>query len=142
VARAEFGNTTREREVTAGLIDVVHRRPIAVVTLRRPPANAMNLELTEEIAAVFQRLGKDRRALVLTGQGKSFCAGVDLKTVPDFDEADQRRMVDALNRASTPSMAARFRWWAPSTVTPSRADSCWRCAATNASRHKRNSLPA
>ena len=60
----------------ADMIDVVHQGPIAVVTLRRPPANAIDLEFTEEIAAVFQRLGHDRsaRSLVLTGQGKSFCA--------------------------------------------------------------------
>ena len=32
------------------MIEVVHRGPIAIVTLRRPSANAMNLELTEEIA--------------------------------------------------------------------------------------------
>src|ERR1700682_1194972 len=83
------------------MIDVVHQGPIALVTLGRPPANAMNLELTEELATVFQRLGQDKSAqsLVLTGQGPSFCAGVDLKSVPHFDEDRQRRMVDALNRA-------------------------------------------
>jgi enoyl-CoA hydratase len=83
------------------MIDVVHQGPIGIVTLRRPPANAMNLELTEAIATVFQHLGQDKsvRSLVLTGQGPSFCAGVDLKSVPHFDEAQQRRMVDALNRA-------------------------------------------
>ena len=83
------------------MIDVVHQGSIGIVTLRRPPANAMNLELTEEIATVFQDLGQDKsvRSLVLTGQGTSFCAGVDLKSVPHFDEARQRRMVDALNRA-------------------------------------------
>ena len=87
--------------MTAGMIDIVHQGPIAIVTLRRPPANAMNLELTEEIATVFQRLGQGGsvRSVVLTGQGKSFCAGVDLKAVPNFDEAQQRRMVNALNRA-------------------------------------------
>jgi enoyl-CoA hydratase/carnithine racemase len=37
------------------MIEVVHQGPIAIVTLRRPSANAMNLELTEEIATVFQR---------------------------------------------------------------------------------------
>jgi enoyl-CoA hydratase len=91
----------QEGYVTASMIDVVHQGPIAIVTLMRPPANAMNLELTEEIATVFQGLGKDRsvRSLVLTGQGKSFSAGVDLKIVPNFDQAHQRRMVDALNRA-------------------------------------------
>jgi enoyl-CoA hydratase len=87
--------------VTESMIDVVQQGSTALVTLRRPPANAMNPELLEEIAAVFQRLGQDRsvRSVVLTGQGKSFCAGVDLKALPSFDEAYQRRMVDALNRA-------------------------------------------
>lgn len=85
----------------ADVIDVVLQGSIAIVTLRRPPANAMDLEFTEGIASVFQRLGKDSavRSVVLTGQGKSFCAGVDLKALPDSDEAYQRRMVDALNRA-------------------------------------------
>jgi enoyl-CoA hydratase len=87
--------------MTAALIDVAHRGRVAIVTLRRPPANAMNLELTEEIAAVFKSLRQDKApgAVVLTGQGKSFCAGVDLKIVPSFSEADQRRMVNALNSA-------------------------------------------
>jgi len=83
------------------VIEVDRAGRVAIVTLRHPPANAMNVELTEEIAAVFQTLGKDRsvRSIVLTGQGKSFCAGVDLKTVPSFGPPDQRRMVNALNRA-------------------------------------------
>jgi enoyl-CoA hydratase/carnithine racemase len=43
------------------MIEVVHQGPIAIVTLRRPSVNAMNLELTEEIATVFQGLdGTDR----------------------------------------------------------------------------------
>ena len=85
----------------AAMIDVARRGGVAIVTLRRPPANAMNLELTEEIAACFQDLRQDAsvRSVVLTGEGKSFCAGVDLKAVPAFDEADQRRMVNALNSA-------------------------------------------
>lgn len=83
------------------LIDVGRRGRVAIVTLRHPPANAMNIALTEEIASAFQTLGKDRSvgSVVMTGQGKSFCAGVDLKTVPSFGPADQRRMVNALNRA-------------------------------------------
>ena len=87
--------------MTASLIDVDRQAGVTVVTLRRPPVNAMNIDLTEEIASAFQNLGKDRsvKSVVLTGHGKSFCAGVDLKTVPAFGPADQRRMVDALNRA-------------------------------------------
>jgi enoyl-CoA hydratase len=83
------------------MIDVVHRGPVGMVTLRRPPANAMNIELLEEMTEVFERLGQDKslRSVVLTGQGNSFCAGVDLKAVPHYNDADQRRMVVALNRA-------------------------------------------
>src|SRR5262249_1196518 len=70
-------------------------------TLKRPPASAMNLELTEDIATLFQGLGQDKsvRSVILTGHGKSFCAGVDLKVVPNFDDVHQRRMVNAINPA-------------------------------------------
>jgi enoyl-CoA hydratase len=87
--------------MTSGMIDVIRHGKIALVTLRRPPANAMNIELTEEIASVFQDFGRDDEVMsvVLTGYGKSFCAGVDLKIVPAFDQGDQRRMVNALNHA-------------------------------------------
>jgi enoyl-CoA hydratase/carnithine racemase len=43
------------------MIDVAHHGPIAIVTLRRAPVNAMNLEFTEEIATVFQRPGRTDR---------------------------------------------------------------------------------
>jgi enoyl-CoA hydratase len=96
--------------MTSGMIDVSRRGKVALVTLRRPPANALNIELTEEIASVFQDLGRDDevKSVVLTGHGKSFCAGVDLKIVPGFDQGDQRRMVDALNRAFYSVYACRL----------------------------------
>jgi len=125
-----------DREVTASMIDVVRHGPIALVTLRCPPANAMNLELTEEIATVFQHLGQDKsvRSLVLTGQGPSFCAGVELKSVPHFDEARQSRMVDALNRAFYAVYSCAVPVWPRSMATPLRAGLCWRCAVTGVSR--------
>jgi enoyl-CoA hydratase len=75
--------------------------PIATVTLQRPPANAMSIELTEQIALIFEGVANDSsvRAVILTGQGKSFCAGLDLKIVPSFGDADQKRLLNALNRA-------------------------------------------
>jgi enoyl-CoA hydratase len=87
--------------MTPGMIDVVRHGRVALVKLQRPPANALNIELTEEIAFVFRDLGQDDevKSVVLTGHGKSFCAGVDLKIVPAFDQGDQRRMVNALNHA-------------------------------------------
>ena len=56
--------------------------PIAVVTLNRPDAlNALSRALRAEIVRTFQTLAEDEsvRAVVLTGAGRAFTAGVDLK---------------------------------------------------------------
>jgi enoyl-CoA hydratase len=87
--------------MTESMIDLSRDGPVAIITLHRPPANAMNLDLTEQIAEVFGGLDKEPsiHAVVLTGEGRSFCAGLDLKIVPNFSDADQRRLLKALNRA-------------------------------------------
>lgn len=54
---------------------------VAEVILARPDLrNAFNPEMIAEITAVFKALAKrkDLRAVVLRGEGKSFCAGADL----------------------------------------------------------------
>ena len=74
---------------------------IALVTLARPPMNAMDADLLEELAALFEGLAADRsvRAAVIAADGPAFSAGLDLKTVPALDRLGQRRLVDALNEA-------------------------------------------
>ncbi|MBX3508473.1 MAG: enoyl-CoA hydratase [Parvibaculum sp.] len=55
---------------------------IATVTLNRPGAmNALSRELRNAIAETFEALeaDKDIRVAILTGAGKAFCAGLDLK---------------------------------------------------------------
>jgi enoyl-CoA hydratase/carnithine racemase len=54
---------------------------IATVTIDRPPVNAMNRQMFEEIQAAFDALNNrpDVRAAIFTGAGKCFCAGADLK---------------------------------------------------------------
>lgn len=67
---------------TQASITVAHREQVALVTLNRPDAyNALNRDLSEGIVATFDALGADPgiHAVVLTGAGKAFCAGVDLK---------------------------------------------------------------
>ncbi len=73
---------------------------VEVVTLARPPANALDIEMTEEIAATFEAVASDDsvRAAILTGEGKAFCAGLDLKAVPQYGESEQRRLLDAINK--------------------------------------------
>jgi enoyl-CoA hydratase len=62
---------------------------IALVTLNRPPVNAFNRDLRERVIAVFDGLSEreDVRVIVLTGAGKVFCAGADLKDRPDASQA-------------------------------------------------------
>ncbi|MBM3925488.1 MAG: enoyl-CoA hydratase/isomerase family protein [SAR202 cluster bacterium] len=63
---------------------VLYRRegPVAVITLNRPEAlNAINRQLKEGLASALRRLDEDTEALVgiVTGSGRAFCAGRDLK---------------------------------------------------------------
>ena len=64
---------------------------IAVVTLDRPERlNAMSIELVMELAETFEAIRADNacRVVVLTGAGRAFCSGLDLKdhgAVPGID---------------------------------------------------------
>jgi enoyl-CoA hydratase len=55
---------------------------VATLTLNRPRAmNALSRELREAIAQTFAELSGDRemRVVIVTGAGRAFCAGLDLK---------------------------------------------------------------
>lgn len=60
---------------------------VALVTLNRPPVNALNREMRRELVAIFDDISArdDIRCAVLTAQGSVFCAGADLKDRPDAD---------------------------------------------------------
>ena len=59
---------------------------IAVVTLNRPPVNAQNAELRSELTQVFDELSdrEDVSVVVLTGSGKTFSAGADIRERPNL----------------------------------------------------------
>lgn len=62
------------------LVLVEHRGPITVVTLNRPEAlNAMSRDLSAQLTAAFADLPAETRVVVLTGNGRAFCVGMDLK---------------------------------------------------------------
>ncbi len=58
---------------------------VATLTLNRPEvANAVNAQMGQELLAALRSAEQDPRVrcIVLTGAGKAFCAGQDLKEVP------------------------------------------------------------
>ena len=64
------------------LILKIDERQIATLTINRPDVhNALSLEMIRELRQVVVDLNKhtDVRAVILTGSGKSFCAGADLR---------------------------------------------------------------
>ncbi len=68
------------------VIEVTQEAGVALVTLNRPDANnALNRELSEAIIETFSALAANEgvSAIVLTGAGRCFCAGVDLKALTE-----------------------------------------------------------
>ncbi len=66
------------------IVDIADR--VAVVTLNRPPVNAQNAEMRDELTMVFDELSDrdDVMAVVLTGAGKVFSAGADIRERPNL----------------------------------------------------------
>lgn len=91
--------------------------PVATITLNRPSAlNALTIPMKERLLDVLGRVGADRavRVVVLTGAGRAFCAGQDLKErlhpgAPPLGEELTRRynpIVRALRAIPQPVIAA------------------------------------
>ncbi|MDB5253932.1 MAG: putative 3-hydroxypropionyl-CoA dehydratase [Flaviaesturariibacter sp.] len=54
---------------------------VAILTLNSPPVNALTRVLNDELTMALDQISEtdEIRAVVLTGEGKVFCAGADLK---------------------------------------------------------------
>jgi enoyl-CoA hydratase len=83
------------------LIRIERAGNVATIILNRPPVNAIILPLLEQAADVLQAMARDTTvgAVVLTGAGRCFSAGLDLKLVPTYSADDQRRTVEGINLA-------------------------------------------
>jgi enoyl-CoA hydratase len=75
----------------------------AVLTLCRPPVNAMDLRLLAELNAHLARLesAPPARGLVITGDGRMFSAGYDVKASAHYTVSEIRRAVTGVNEMAT-----------------------------------------
>jgi enoyl-CoA hydratase len=79
-------------------IRVEHRDPVAVLTIRHGRANALDLELCRALVAALGRVEREG-AVVLTGSGSIFSAGVDLRRVMAGGAAYVREFLPLLREA-------------------------------------------
>ncbi len=92
------------------------RERIATITLNRPDAlNALTLDLMAELKHAVEQVNQDSqaRALILTGAGRGFCSGQDLKNrLPEGADLVGTLMeayypaVEALRQCRVPTLAA------------------------------------
>ncbi len=81
------------------MIEVTENAGIAMLTMRHGKANALDIEFCEALAARFAALARTAsKAVVLTGQGTMFCAGVDLKRVSAAGADYIRAFLPSLHR--------------------------------------------
>lgn len=84
-------------------LELENRDDALLVRFSRPPVNAFNLALVEELLQHMERLHADPPpgGLIFTGAGTLFSAGVDFKEAPHYDAAAQACMVESINRCLT-----------------------------------------
>ena len=88
---------------------------ILLLTLNRPEQmNAFTVEMANELEAVFAAVNDDDvvRAVIVTGAGRAFCAGMDLSVggnVFGLDESLQPTLADMRDRRDDPAIHAGVR---------------------------------
>jgi 2-(1,2-epoxy-1,2-dihydrophenyl)acetyl-CoA isomerase len=79
---------------------------VATITLNRPDVyNALNDEITYELQEALKAVAKDElvRVVVLTGEGKAFCSGQDLKAASG---QQKRSFMESLHKRYNPIIRA------------------------------------
>lgn len=82
-------------------IQLEHQDGIALVTLNRPEAlNALNDQMEEDLTRAFQIVQEDSRirSLVMTGAGRGFCAGGDIKEMGKYTALEMKEKLQKIHR--------------------------------------------
>src|SRR5262245_8953635 len=81
------------------MIELTQQGDIAVLKLVHGKANTLDLELCDAISAAFKKIeGLPARAVVMTGQGRIFSAGVDLVRLTAGGADYVRKCLPALHK--------------------------------------------
>ena len=98
-------------ETGAELLETLHAG-VATLTLNRPERlNALSSGIVAGLLEALPRLGADPavRAIVLTGAGRAFCAGGDLKAMAaSGDRGHEKRIADLRHSHAVPLAIARL----------------------------------
>ena len=89
-------------------IQIEHHDGVALLKLDAPPVNAIDVDLLEDLEAALHEIA-GVPAVVITGVGRAFSAGVDLKQLLDGGESYAHRLLKAMST----SFAAFFEFPAP-----------------------------
>lgn len=85
--------------MSSRFFDVEADGDVTIVRIQRPPVNAIDPQLAADGAALLDELSSETSgAVVITGTGPSFSAGLDIKVAPTLDDEGQRAMRAAVNR--------------------------------------------
>jgi len=89
---------------------------IAVIRLDKPPVNALDRATRRRLIEIFDEVSEraDVRVVILTGTGRFFCSGADLKDRPDAEKAGDfldhnrwtRETGNAIRECAKPVIAA------------------------------------
>ena len=114
-------------------VAVERRGDVVWCALDRPPLNLFEPGLIAALRTTFETLARDAsiRAAVLTGRGRAFTAGMDVRVLHGLDARSARALIsdlcaaiDAVHRAPFPVLAA-VRVWAPASSSRSPATCAW-----------------
>ena len=86
----------------SSLIQLEKQEHVAWVTLNRPEKrNALNFPMLEQLISIFHQLDQDEdtRVVVLKGEGKSFCAGLELAALASLIEKKTADYRERLRRS-------------------------------------------
>jgi enoyl-CoA hydratase/carnithine racemase len=94
----------------ADAVGVRHAGAAVWVTLDRPPLNLFEPGIIRALRETFEALARDPavRVAVLTGGGRAFTAGMDVKVMQDLDVVTAKALITSLHEAIAAVHAAPF----------------------------------